>query len=107
MPLIRWCRISLSLEHVSQMTATSRAHDLRPAHTECAIGVSCHGSRDIIEVCGPSAAGFELVIGFVERSFAAGAGVDAFAGHVFVVDAGVGSFGALFTEDTELFCEGR
>ena len=42
------------------------------------------------------------MVGFVEGCVAAGAGVDTFAGHVFVVGAGVGSFGAFFAEDAEL-----
>ncbi len=40
---------------------------------------------------------------FVERRVASGAGVDARGGHVFVVGAGVGGFGAFFAEDAELF----
>ena len=42
--------------------------------------------------------------GFIERSGAADAGVDAAAGHVLVVNPGVGGFGAFFAEDAELFC---
>lgn len=45
--------------------------------------------------------------GFVERRGAAGAGVDAASGHVLIVDAGVGGFGAFFAENSELFCGGE
>jgi hypothetical protein len=41
--------------------------------------------------------------GFVEGSVAGGAGVDACGGHVLVIFAGEGSFGAFFAEDAELF----
>lgn len=43
--------------------------------------------------------------GFVERSGAAGAGVDTAGRHVLIVNAGVGGFGAFFAKDSELFCE--
>ena len=76
MPLVRRGRVSLSLENVSQMTSAVRAHDLRPLHTECAISVSCHSPRNVVEICRPAAARLEFVIGFVKRRVAAGAGVD-------------------------------
>lgn len=102
MPLVRRRRVSLTLEHMSQVSTASRAHNLRPSHAKRSIGVSCDSAGDVVEVCGPSTAGLELVVGFVEGCVAAGAGVDTFAGHVFVVGAGVGSFGAFFAEDAEL-----
>ena len=88
---------------MSQVSAASRAHNLRPGHAKRSVGVPCDGAGDVVEVRGPSAAGLELMVGFVEGCVAAGAGVDTLAGHVLVVDAGVGSFGALFAEDAELF----
>ena len=42
--------------------------------------------------------------GFVKRRGAADADVDAAGGHVLIVDADVGDFGAFFAEDSELFC---
>jgi hypothetical protein len=105
MPLIRWCRVTLSLEDMSQMTATIRANNLRPRHTKCAIGMSRHRAWHCIEESGPSAAGLELVSGFVEGCVAGGAVVGSAAGEVFVVFAGEGGLGALFTDYFELLCD--
>ena len=102
MSLIGRRSISLSLEHMSQMASTVTAHDLRSLHTESAINVSRHSAGDVIEVRRPSAAGLELVGGFVERGVAGGAGVDALGGHVLVIFAGEWGFGALVAEDAEL-----
>lgn len=85
------------------MAPTVTANDLRPLHPERAVRMPCHGARDAVEVCGPSAAGRELVGGFVEGRLAGRAGVDALSGLVFVEFAGEGGFGALFAEDAELF----
>jgi hypothetical protein len=104
MPLVRRRLITLALEDVSQMPATITAHDLCPRHPKRTIGVSCHCTRNAIEVCWPSAAGVELVGGFVEWGVASCAGIDALVGHVLVVFASKGSFGTLFAEDAELFC---
>ena len=66
--------------------------------------MSSHCSWDIVEVGRPSAAGLELVVCFVERSVAAGAGVNSFFRHVLVVFANEGSFGSFLSEDAELLC---
>ena len=104
MPLIRRRRIPLPLENMSQVTSTVRTHNLRPLHAKSAIRMASHRPRDRIEVGGPSASGFKLVVRFVEGGVAAGAGVDAFRGTVLVVFAREGRFGAFFAEDAELFC---
>ena len=65
--------------------------------------MSRHSAWNRIEIGRPSAAGLEFVGGFVKRGVAAGAGVDAGGGHMFVVGASVGGFGAFFTEDAKLF----
>ena len=57
---------------------------------------------DIVEICGPSASGLELVTGFVERCIAAGTSVNTGFRHVFVIFARVGSFSSLVSEDAEL-----
>lgn len=87
------------------MAPAVTAHNLCPGHAESAVRVPRHGAGDTIEVCGPPAARFELVSGFVKRGVAGGAGVDAGGGHVLVVFTGIRGFGALFAEDAELFCE--
>jgi hypothetical protein len=97
-------RVSLALENVTEMTTTVGADDLSALHTESAVGVSGHSTRDGIEESGPSAARLELVIGLVERSIAAGTGVSTLRGHVLVKVAAVGRLGALFAEDAELLC---
>lgn len=75
--LVRRRRVALPLEDVSKMTSTVRAYNLDPLHSKCAVRVSCHSSWEGIEECWPAAAGLELVLGFVQRCVAAGAGVDA------------------------------
>jgi len=102
-PLVRRRRIALSLEDVSQMASTVRTHNLGPLHAEGAVGMSRHSAREAVEVSGPSAARFKLVICLVEWRIAPSARVNALRGRVFVVFACEGSFGALFTEDAELF----
>jgi hypothetical protein len=103
MSLIRRCIVPLALEYMPKMAPTVTANDLRPLHPERAVRMPCHGARDAVEVCGPSAAGREFVGGFVEGRVAGRAGVDALSGLVFVEFAGEGGFGALFAEDAELF----
>ena len=65
--------------------------------------MSRHRAGDVVEVGGPAAAGFEFVGRFVEGCGTGGAGVDSGGGHVVVVGARVGGFGAFFAEDAELF----
>lgn len=84
------------------MPSAIRTHNLRPLHAERAIHVPRHSTRDGIEERRPAAARLELLVRLVERSVAAGAGVDARGGHVLVIFARVGSFGALLAKDAEL-----
>ena len=105
MPLIRRRLIPLPLKHMPQMPPTIRADDFCSRHAETRIRMPRHSSRDGIEVSGPAAPGFEFVVGFVERRGTGGAGVDAGVGHVFVVFAGEGGFGAFFADDAELLCQ--
>lgn len=102
MTLIGGRGISLALEDMPQMAPAIRTHNLDPLHAKGAIGMSGDGAGDGVEEGGPAAAGLELVLGGVEGCVAAGAGVDAFGGHVFVVFADKGGFGALLAEDAEL-----
>lgn len=104
MPLIRRRLIPLALEHVPEVAAAVRAHDLGALHAERAVRVALDGARHGVEEGGPAAARLELVRRLVQRRVAAGARVDAGAGGVFVVGAGEGGLGALFAEDAELFC---
>ena len=55
------------------MPATFRTHNLRARHPKRTVRMPRHGAWDGIEVGGPAAAGFELVIGTVEGRFAGGA----------------------------------
>jgi hypothetical protein len=105
MSLICRSSVTFSLKDVTQMSTAVRAHNFCPFHTECSISVSGYCARDIIEVCGPSAARLELVGSFVERGVAASAGIDASIRHVLVIYTGAGSFGALLSEDAELLCQ--
>lgn len=103
-PLVRRRRIALSLENVSQMASTVRTHYLGPLHAKGVVRMSRHSARQAVEVGGPSAARFKLMICLVEWCIAPSASVDALRGHVLIVFACEGSFGALFAEDAELFC---
>ena len=107
MPLIRRRRVPFPLKHVPQMPAAIRADNLGARHAKGTVRVPGHGAGDVVKVGRPAAAGLELVVGLVERSAAAGAAIDALGGHVLVVGAGEGGFGAFFAEDTELVCLGR
>jgi len=100
--LVSRSRISLALEDVTEMATTVGADNLSTLHTEGAVGVSGHGTRDSIEESRPAAARLELVVGLVERSLTAGTGVDTLGGHVLVKVAAVRRLGALVTEDAEL-----
>lgn len=95
MSLVGRCGIALPLKDVSQVAAAITTYNLRSRHPKTAIGVSRHSAGDTVEICGPSTAGLELVRGLVERGIAGGAGVDAGGGHMLVVFASVGGFGAL------------
>jgi len=86
------------------MSAAVGAHNLRPLHAETRVRVSRHRAGEAVEVRRPAAAGLELVVCFVQGCVTGSTGVDARAGHVLVVLAGEGRFGALFAEDPELFC---
>lgn len=104
MPLIGRIRVSLALEHMSQMPAAVAAHNLRSLHTKCAVCMPCDRAGHGVEEGGPAATRFEFLIGGVEGCLARGAGVDAFAGVVLVVLAREGGFGPLLADDAELFC---
>lgn len=103
MPLVRGRGETLALEDVAQMPAAVGAHNLGPHREQGAVLVAHHGAGDAVEVGGPAAAAAELVRGLVERRLAACARVDALGGVVLVELAGAGGFGALFTQDAELF----
>ena len=68
--------------------------------------MSRDGAWNRVEIGGPAAAGFELVGCRIERGIAAGASIDTAARHVLVIRTGIGGFGTLLTENTELFYVG-
>jgi len=102
-PLIRRRRVTLALEHVSQMTATIATHYLRPRHAECTVRVPSYSSGHSIEESWPSTSTLELVLRGIEGCIAADAVISSLARSVFVVFASEGGFGSLFAEDSELF----
>lgn len=102
MPLVRRRRVSLALEHMSQVASAVAANNLRPLHAESAVCVPCDGARDCVEESRPAAAGLELVLGRVDGRVAAGTVIGAGARGVLIVLAGEGRFGALLAEDAEL-----
>ena len=102
MPLISRVVVSFTLEHMSKMSSTITANDLRPLHAESTICMPCNRTRDVVEVRGPSAARLELMFRRVKRCITAYTCVDAFFGVVLVVFTGEGCFGALLAYDAEL-----
>lgn len=101
--LICWCWVSLSLENVSQMTSTVAANNFRSLHAEGAVSVSGHCTWNGIEICGPATTALEFVFSLVQRSVAAGAGVNALLGHMLVIFTSKWCLCALLTQDAELF----
>lgn len=75
-PLIRRRIIPFSFEHMTKVATTVAANDFRSLHTEHIVCMSCNCARNRVEVCGPAAAGFEFVVGFVKGYVTAGASVD-------------------------------
>lgn len=84
------------------MSATIAADNLGALHAEGPVDVSGNRPRDRVKVCGPAAAGIELVRGLIERGIAAGAGVDALGWIVLVVLTGERRLSPFLTEDPEL-----
>lgn len=97
MPLIRRCRITLALEHMSKMTSTVGAHNLGSSHSKSAISVTLDSTRYAVEVCWPAAARLELVVRLVEWRITAGAGVDTVVWLVLVVFTSSWRLGALLS----------
>lgn len=99
MSLIRRGIISLSFEYMTQMASTIRANNLSSCHAQCLILMPGDSTGYTIKIGRPATVRLELVLGGIEGSVAAGAGVDAGAagvGEVAVVFSCEGGFGALF-----------
>jgi hypothetical protein len=90
---------------MTQMPATVAADNLCPLHAEGTICMSCDCSRNGVIVGRPAAARLEFVVRFVEGRIATGAGVDTRVRHVLIVFTSAGSFGALLTKNSKLFCD--
>ena len=75
MPLIRRRWVPFPLEDMAQVSPTLRAHNLRPRHAERAVSVPFDRARYAVKICGPAAAGLELVGSAVERGGAGCAGL--------------------------------
>jgi hypothetical protein len=84
------------------MSSTVAAYDLRSLYTKLAVDMSGHGAWDGVKVGRPSAAGVELMEGFVERCIASGASVDAGGWCVLIILTSKGFFGFLLTKNAEL-----
>ena len=104
MPLIGRRSIALALEDVAQVSAAICAYDFCSLHAKRAVCMPGHRTGNIVEISRPSAARFELVVGFVERCVAAGACIDTGLGRMLVIFASEGCLGTLFAENAELFC---
>jgi len=104
MPLVGRRRITLALEHMTQMPSTVVAHNLNPLHTKRAILISANGARDCIEERGPSTTGLEFVAGFVQRRLTSCTCVQAGGRGVLVILAHIGRLGTLLAKDAELLC---
>ena len=102
MPLIRRRRVSLSLEHMTQMASTITTHNLNPLHPKRAVRMSRYRTRNSVKERRPSAAGLELLVGGVEWCAAGGAVVGAGGWVVFVVFAGKRCFSAFLADDAKL-----
>lgn len=88
--------VTLALEDMAEMTPAIRTDNLGSLHTEGAIGVSGHGTRQAVEIRRPPTSRLELVVGLVQRGSTPGACVHAFGWLVLVVRAGEGRLGAFF-----------
>jgi len=93
-------REALAFKDVSEMGAACGAGDLCPHAVR--IRGALHRSRDFRVEAWPSALGVELVIGTIQRGFAAPADVDAFL-PVGLILAREGPLGALMNNDARLF----
>lgn len=101
--LICGCGVALSLKYMTKMAAAVGADDLSSAHAQSAVFMACNGTRDAVKVCRPATARLELVIGLVDWGFTPSTGVDSRLWHVLVVLSRKGGFGALLSQNTELF----
>lgn len=102
--LICGCGVPFPFENMAQVSAAVGTDNLGSFHTPRAVGVASHGTRDAVKVRGPAAAGLELVVGLVQRSFTASTGVDTVIREELVVLSGARSLGALLPQDSELLC---
>lgn len=66
MPLISRGRISLALEHMSQVSSTVAAHDLDSLHAKRTVDMSRHSAGHRVEESGPATPGLELLVCSVE-----------------------------------------
>jgi len=103
MPLISRCRISLTLENMSQVSTTVAAHYLCPLHAKGAVRVASDRTGQRIEVCWPSAATLELVFRLVQGCAASCAGIDSVFWSMLIIFAAEWCLCALLSQNSELF----
>ena len=84
------------------MPATVVAYDLGPHHAQTGIRLLSDSIGKCVPESWPSAAGVELVVGFVERCVAACAAVYTGVRVVLVEFTGARHFSTLLAEDAEL-----
>jgi hypothetical protein len=104
MSLISRGGVSLALKDMAKMTTTVVADNFCALHSKGIVHMSLHSARDGVKVCWPATAGFELVVGRIERSIAASASIHALGWVMGIVFSCARAFGALLTEHTELLC---
>lgn len=101
--LIRRRTETLSFEDMTKVSTTVGAHNFGSFHSEAAIHMSCHCTRNVIEVRRPSAARLELVVCRVERGITAGTGIDSGLWHVLVKLSCIGRLSSLLAQNAKLF----
>jgi hypothetical protein len=104
MSLVLGVAESLPFEDMSQVATAVVAYNLRPHHSQAGVFALAHGVGNGIPECRPSASRIKLMVRFVERRVAAGAGIHARGRVVLVVFARAGHFSAFVAEDSELLC---
>lgn len=104
MSFIRRGRESFARKNMTEMTTAVATHNLCSLHSKSAIRMPGHSSGDRIEIRGPTTTGLEFMVGCVKGRVTAGAGIDTLGWVVGVILPCTGTFGALFTQDSELLC---
>lgn len=93
--------VALALENVAQMAVTVGTDHLSSGHSQSLVDIELQSARNGLVESRPSTRASELGHGRVQRSVAASTVVGAVVERGIVL-AGVGTFGALLAQNTEL-----